>query len=117
MTNQITRRTILAAAPALACGPSVSMAAPHDPLPAWFEEWKKLQHGVDNEDLEYEDCAATLLDLEEKICTTPPATRLGAIAQLEYAMDDFGDYLFGNIWKDHDRKLFANLLTGLKAGV
>ena len=55
--------------------------------------------------------------LSELICTTVPTTSQGAAAQLEYALDDFGDYITGNIEKDQGRKLLENLLAGLKGGV
>lgn len=124
-TKKINRRSIFAAIPALAATATAAHAfkmpdtpVQDDPIPNWWEQWKALRDDI-NEMEDGEDTAEmrVLLDLEEKICTTQPKTLAGAVAQLEYAMDDFGDYMLNNMWKDLDNKLFANLLGALKAGV
>ncbi|WPZ21625.1 hypothetical protein T7987_15895 [Sulfitobacter faviae] len=131
MTNHITRRSILAAAPAIAAftpaaasmipdqvpGGCANLRTPHDPIPGWFEEWKAIRAEVNKLDDGDDTLEAVMHELEHKICTTEPVSRAGAIAQLEYALDDFGEYMMGNIWKDLDTKLFANLLGALKSGV
>lgn len=100
-------------------GARSKLSTPHDPIPGWFEEWKRKskvwEDAIDGpqEEAAFQERHA----LERLICTTQPISREGAIAQLEYAMDDFGDYITGNIWHDLDAKLFANLLAGLKGGV
>lgn len=117
--NKITRRSVLAAAPALACGHAAASAPACDPIPAWYREWKrKNQKWIDAIDGPEEDTAFhEVCELERLICTTRPTTREGAIAQLEYALEDFGDYITGNIWHGLDAKLFGNLLAALKSGV
>tara|TARA_R110002020_G_scaffold95937_10_gene230131 strand:+ start:9331 stop:9726 length:396 start_codon:yes stop_codon:yes gene_type:complete len=121
--TKIKRRALFSAIPALAMTATAATAfkmpdAPvHDPIPDWFEEWKTTRASADALDDECEEHEAALNDLEEKICNATPTTQAGAVAQLEYAMEDFGDYMMGNIWKDHDRKLFANLLGALKEGL
>lgn len=109
-----------AAATTLAAG-GVAVAPfqvlPYDPIPALYEDWKqfsaewKAAIGSANEGR----LKTAVRDLEERICTTVPTTQQGMIAQLEYAMEDFGQYMFGNVRADLDRELFLNLLNGLKA--
>lgn len=48
------------------------------------------------------------------ICNTVPKTPEGIVALIEYALEDWGDIVFGNIWKDLDTKLFANAIAGAK---
>lgn len=120
--TRVSRRSIFAAIPALALTATAASAYQpkppvHEPIPEWFEEWKTLRAAVDLHGEDFDTHAERLHELEYSICTAKPKTREGAIAQLEYAMDDFGDYMFGNIWKDHDTQLFNNLLGALKAGV
>ncbi len=95
----------------------VTTASESDQIPEWFAEWKRLRHGVDKGELEYEAHAPALEALSEKVCTTQPTSTASAVAQLEYAMDDFEAYMMANIWKDLDRKLFNNLLNTLKSGL
>jgi hypothetical protein len=117
------RRTFMTLAPiAVMATPSAGMGmtpTPHDPIVDWFKDWKlKNEAWKDAIDGPVEDVAAQKChDLERLICTTQPTTREGAIAQLEYALEDFGDYMKGNVWHDYDAKLFANLLAGMKAGM
>lgn len=119
--KKINRRSIFAAIPALAATATAAHAfkmpdtpVQDDPIPNWWEQWKAIRD--DNNKLEDGDdtLEAAMHDLEEKICTTQPKTLAGAAAQLEYALDDFGDYMCGNIWRGLDNKLFANLLGALK---
>lgn len=98
-------------------GGCANLRTPHDPIPGWFEEWKAIRAEVNKLDDGDDTLEAVMHELEHKICTTEPVSRAGAIAQLEYALDDFGEYMMGNIWKDLDTKLFANLLGALKSGV
>lgn len=93
------------------------VASQRDQIPDWYEEWKRLRDGVDKGGLEYEAYAPALETLSEKICTTQPTSTASAVAQLEYAMDDFEAYMMGNIWKELDKKLFTNLLHALKTGL
>lgn len=172
MTNHITRRSILAAAPALVATPltagaprvdhatkveavmasvvphtyskyqvveadalkalcdavgvewrshwalaTVAVKARKDLHPEWFAQWKELSDHVNNSGDDYDEHSDELHRLEMLICETQPKTRDGAAAQLEYALDDFGEYMLGNIWHDLDRKLFANLLAGIRGGL
>ena len=123
-TKEINRRSIFAAIPALAATATAAHAfkmpdtpVQDDPIPNWWEQWKALRDDINKLDDGDDTLEAELHAIEEKICTTQPKTLAGAVAQLEYAMDDFGDYMLNNMWKDLDNKLFANLLGALKAGV
>lgn len=117
--SALAERAPAAALKLAACGVAVAplQAAPCDPIPALYEEWKRISAewnaAIGSAD-EY-GLRVKVRDLEERICTAAPTTREGMIAQLEYAMDDFGIYMFGNLRKNLDRKLFENLLNGLKA--
>ncbi len=122
--KKINRRSLFAAIPALAATATAAHAfktpdtpAHDDPIPNWWEQWKVVRAEVNKLDDGDDTLEAAMHDLEEKICTTQPKTLAGAVAQLEYALDDFGDYMTNNMWKDLDNKLFANLLGALKAGV
>ena len=122
--KKINRRSIFAAIPALAATATAAHAfkmpdtpVQDDPIPNWWEQWKALRDDINKLDDGDDTLEAELHAIEEKICTTQPKTMAGAVAQLEDALDDLGDYVTGNIWRDLDSKLFANLLGALKAGV
>ncbi len=96
---------------------NVATVSDADRIPEWYAEWKRLRDGVDKGGLDYTANEEALEALSEKICSTQPTSRASAVAQLEYAMDDFEPYMMGNLWKDLDRKLFTNLLAALKGGL
>lgn len=123
-TTKINRRSLFAAIPALAATTTVAHAlevaqAPvHDePIIEWCEQWKSLRGHINETEGDPDTALLALQELEEKICTAKPASMAGAVAQLEHALDNFGEYVTGNVWKDLDNKLFNNLLGALKAGV
>lgn len=112
------RRTFIsatAATPLLATG---ARAETVDPVVAivkeWFrikDDWITLVEGS-AEDQQAWDYRTSLA---EQICIATPTTPEGIVAQLEYALDDFGEYMVGNFHKDLDHKLFANIIAGAKA--
>lgn len=100
-----------------AAGGTVAIEARKDLHPEWFARWKYIRTAVDDHGADYDDYQDELHRLERLLCTTQPTTAKGAAAQLEYALDDFSDYLIGNVWHDYDAKLFANLLAGIRGGL
>lgn len=127
---QLTRRSILRGAPAAALALTASTAtafqgpvpAEPDPLPGWFDRWKKTTASLIEEahkpgagDMDTPECLAFMEErdwLEGLIINTPPRTPAGAAAQIEYAMEDMiaGDYFPDG----KDGRMFRGIVDMLK---
>lgn len=123
LPKAFTRRSILAAAPALACAPVAGMGmtpTPQDPLPEWFAEWQRIRaewetagHDETGEETAYgKDLWAQADALEVKMSTTKAITPEGAQAQLEWMLADSAD---ADFQRGH-REALELALAALKGG-
>ena len=111
------RRAFITAAAATAPLLATGARATTDPVVSMVKEWFHVKDNWLNfveGSVEDQQAWNRREVLAEKICTATPITPEGIVAQLEYALDDFGEYMVGNFHKDLDHKLFANIITGAK---
>ena len=117
--NLYTRRAALAAIPAVGLVPSAAFSATAgvDAHPAWLAEWVALRDAYNSDvldDADDERVFEHLNDVGRLITFTPARTLLGAAAQLEYAIEDFGQHIFGDIADDLDEVTFRSVLGTLR---
>lgn len=98
MTNQLTRRALLASAPATGIAVTAPVvAAIHDPLVDMVQQWKDQYASLDGVE-EYGAEEKALFDqlnaLEGRIADTPAQTSGGALAKLEWVLEDGPDSFF-----------------------
>lgn len=124
---RITRRSILRGAPAAALALTASAAtafqgpvpAEPDPLPGWFEEWRRNRASwtamvmETDETPESEALWDRRMELERLIANTPAKTKEGIAAQIGWVIEEAGnDMVF-----DGHREALEMALAGLKRGM
>jgi hypothetical protein len=109
-TNGVSRRNLLRSAPAaglaamLIGATSVSAFAPppalpapgSDPIPGWFDEWKRTENDWKKYDEGTPEDTAHFERREElakKIASATATTKAGLIAQFAWFKDDLGQYV------------------------
>ncbi|SFP62515.1 hypothetical protein [Tranquillimonas alkanivorans] len=118
--NLPTRRVVLAGIPALAAGQAVATEGQtQDPIVEYFRLWKEHREAwsrYDEDSAEAKHHWNEEFRFEELLCTTPPTTMEGLIAQLEFLTDPdgYGEHALGNMRDNLDRKLFENMIVGAK---
>lgn len=113
-----TRRQVLKALPALGLAPGAALAAlaAVDPHPAWLAEWlhyRNYWNSPGTGDIP-DEASEAQWELGGRIAFTKATTQEGLVAQLEYALEEFTDYCFGNCSDDRDEAVVRNLLASLR---
>jgi hypothetical protein len=114
------RRELLLGGVAAALVPMQGLAAVTDPHRKWLDEWISVREDMNN--------STTLADddprweivsrLEEKICITPAQTMDGALAQLEFAMDENSGFeIQNNFATNWDGQLFNSVAQQVRGAV
>lgn len=121
MSNKLTRRALVASAPAaglaLTAAPARTEQAA-DSHPEWLAEWLRVRdtinsHNGSMSEEELDEGMLVLGRLEDLICFTPATTARGIAAQVEYALAD--DLVGHEYTNGKDLELFKNVLATLSA--
>lgn len=120
----INRRTIITSAAALPLGMVPAFARPPDPVVTYVQNWFQAHQDWDiaakkpgAENFDTPECLESEARMEhfaELICGAQPKTPEGIAAMIEYALEDWADYITGNVWKDQERRLFSNVISGAR---
>lgn len=130
--RQISRRFVLAAAPALAActpaaaslipdadqGGSLALEASHDPIPRWFSEWKQNKAAwreTEPESSDEQRLWKRAEEIERQILASRARSPGGMAAQIEYALEEglCGDEMGGS-FEGLDRKMFEGIAEALR---
>ena len=123
--TNVARRELLMTLPALALAPVaaaglappavLSAPAATDPHPAWLAEWRQRKDYWEHADEDTPDEKTdAICELGGRIAFTRARTSEGAVAQMEYAIEEFTDFAFGNTCDDRDEAVMRNLLETLR---
>lgn len=124
MSNKLTRRALIASAPAAGIAMTAipsRAAAPIDPVPGLVAEWRKARAAFGNEPSDDEKVHDALYqkmgEAERRILTTKPTSAAGIVAQLEYALTDelIGGELHGD-FEGLDGRMFRQMIEALRLG-
>ncbi|ABD53159.1 twin-arginine translocation pathway signal [Jannaschia sp. CCS1] len=100
-----------AALPSAALVSTVAAASVEEPHQGWLDEWREITDYINSypDDDAYTELSPRLSELERLLVETPANTPQGILAKIDYTIEDYGEYFFGCIANDMDRKMLASI--------